>query len=88
MVSTIPNRSVNLALWHALRSHGFRGRVALTAHAEGDVRAYGERKVDVVLRPFMAAAEQAALLLADRIRNAGASVPSVTDNTKGLHEHT
>jgi len=69
VVSAIPIRAVNLALLHALRTHGFRGKVALTAHGEADVATYQKHGADLVLRPFVAAAEQAAGVLSAALRS-------------------
>jgi Kef-type K+ transport system membrane component KefB len=53
-----------LALIEALRSRQFRGRVAVTAHAEAEVDGLRARGADLVLLPFQDAAERAAELLA------------------------
>ena len=67
VVCTVPVREANLALLHALRAHGFRGKVALTAHSAYDARLLEQQHADLVLRPFRAAAEQAAEALAAAI---------------------
>jgi len=67
VVCTVPVREANLALLHALRAHGFRGKVALTAHSVYDARLLEQQHADLVLRPFRAAAEQAAEALAAAI---------------------
>ena len=67
VVCTIPVRAANLALRHALRAHGFRGKVALTAHNAYDARLIEQQHVELVLRPFRAAAESAAEALAAAI---------------------
>jgi Kef-type K+ transport system membrane component KefB len=56
-VSTIPLREVNLAIVEALRSAGFTGTVAATAHHADDVPALRAAGIDLVLQPFAAAAE-------------------------------
>ena len=73
VVCTIPGRDANLALHHALRAHGFRGKVALTAHSAYDARLLEQQHADLVLRPFGAAAEHAAEALAQAIRPAALS---------------
>lgn len=60
VVSTAPQRDVSVALLHALRSHGYRGRTALTAHSEVDAEQLRQKGADRVLLPFADAAEQAA----------------------------
>lgn len=54
VVSTVPDRSVNLALLHGL-DHA--DSVALTAHDDHDAERLAAAGVDVVLRPFHAAAD-------------------------------
>ncbi|UOY03945.1 NAD-binding protein [Blastococcus sp. PRF04-17] len=61
VVSTVPSRSVNLALLHGLEHAGYTGRVAATAHNDPDAARLQEAGVDVVLRPFHAAADSSAL---------------------------
>lgn len=59
VVSTVPSREVNLALVHGLEHAGYTGRVAVTAHHDRDATRLDEAGVDLVLRPFHAAAENA-----------------------------
>jgi len=73
VVCTIPDRGANLALHHALRAHGFHGKVALTAHNAHEARALEKQGADLVLRPFSAAAEHAAAALVQAIRPAALS---------------
>ena len=58
VICTVPSRDVNLALLHALRTHGFRGKVALTAYNTHDGRVLEHEGPDMLLRPLSAAAEQ------------------------------
>jgi len=60
VVSTLPQLDVNLGLLDALRRHGYRGRVAMTAHAPADILRLEHAGVDRVLQPFDDAAEFAA----------------------------
>ncbi|HEM46502.1 MAG TPA: sodium:proton exchanger, partial [Alphaproteobacteria bacterium] len=64
VVCAIPDRDVNLAVLHGLRVHDYAGRIALTAHNSRDAALLAERSVDLVLRPFQAAAEQTVETLA------------------------
>jgi Kef-type K+ transport system membrane component KefB len=64
VVSTIPDREINLALMQALRGHGYTGRFALTAHHAHDAEVLERRGADLVLNPFVAAAEQTVTVLA------------------------
>ena len=48
---------------NALRSAGFSGRIAATAHGSADAENLSARGVDLVLEPFRDAADQAAQLL-------------------------
>lgn len=66
LISTIPSQEVNLTLFHALREHGYRGRVALTAHTMGDAERLRAAGADVVLSPFTDAAIRAVELLSPR----------------------
>lgn len=60
VISATPVRDTNLALLKALREHGYSGKVALTAHNQEDADLYAQAGADVLLRPFVDAAEQAA----------------------------
>jgi Kef-type K+ transport system membrane component KefB len=71
VVSTVPDRSVNLALLHGLEQAGFIGRVALTAHNDHDAAQLEAAGVEVVLQPFRAAADRGAAVLLDDVREAG-----------------
>jgi len=63
IVSTAPEREVNLSLLSALRSHGHRGNVALRAHDQADVSALEDAGADLVLAPFLDGAKEAVDLL-------------------------
>ena len=58
VVSTAPEREVNLALLASLRAHGFSGRVAARAHDESDAEALQRAGADLVLAPFRDAAKE------------------------------
>jgi hypothetical protein len=60
VVSTIPLVAINLTLLHALRHHGFHGRVVLTAHSDDDEATLRQAGATQVLRPYASAAESAA----------------------------
>lgn len=55
VISTFPSAEVNLTLLHALRHHGYRGRIAVTALSQHDVQRLEAAEADVVLQPFSAA---------------------------------
>jgi Kef-type K+ transport system membrane component KefB len=63
VISALPGLGANLAVLRVIRSHGFTGRVALTAHTQREARALAEAGADLVLRPFADAAVNAALLI-------------------------
>lgn len=67
IVSTIPDTSHGLALLHALRHVGYRGKVALTAHARAQQAIFEQAGADLVLLPFRDAAKEAV----DRILQPG-----------------
>ena len=60
VASTAGTRDLNLALANHLRDAGFEGRIALTAADPDEAASYEKSGVDVVLRPFVDAAESAA----------------------------
>ncbi|CAN5600131.1 cation:proton antiporter [soil metagenome] len=59
VVSSSPDRTTNLALLHSLRHHDYEGRVAVAAHLDHHAEALREAGVDLVLRPFLDAAQLA-----------------------------
>ncbi|MEX2099882.1 MAG: cation:proton antiporter family protein [Acidimicrobiia bacterium] len=63
VVSALTGVPINLAVLRAMRAHGFRGRIALTAHSEREARSLEQAGADLVLRPFVDAAAQAAVLI-------------------------
>jgi len=63
VVSTIPQRDVNLALLDALHHYGFSGKKAVTAHSGLDVEILRESGADLILFPFADAAKEAAEML-------------------------
>lgn len=63
IVSTIPQREVNLALLDALHHHGFTGQKTVTAHNTRDAEMLKESGADLILFPFADAAREAAELL-------------------------
>lgn len=69
VVSTLPQLDVNLGLLDALRRHGYRGRVAMTAHAPADILRLEHAGVDRVLQPFDDAAEFAARALGQELHS-------------------
>ena len=63
VVSTIPQRDVNLSLLDALHHYGFEGQKAVTAHNNRDAEILRESGADLVLFPFLDAAKEAAELI-------------------------
>jgi Kef-type K+ transport system membrane component KefB len=63
VVSSVPRLDAGRALLHSLHHHGYRGRVAVTAHHDDEVDELRARGADVVLQPFAAAAESAVAAL-------------------------
>ncbi|MBW2243314.1 MAG: cation:proton antiporter [Deltaproteobacteria bacterium] len=66
IVSTAPEREVNLALLSALRLHGYQGQVALRAHDAADAEVLEGARADLVLEPLRDGAMEAADLLTAR----------------------
>jgi voltage-gated potassium channel Kch len=67
VVSTIPNRDVNLALLHGVRSSGYEGPVAVSAYTDADADQLEEAGADLVLRPFRAAALHSASIILESL---------------------
>lgn len=67
VVSTVHERHVNQALIHTLRSLGYAGRIAVTAHVSAEVSRLEQAGADLVMVPYMDAARGAA----DRLPNSG-----------------
>jgi Kef-type K+ transport system membrane component KefB len=59
VVSTVREHDVNLALLHALRQHGYAGRVAVTAYSGPDAGRFRQAGADLVLLPYSDAAREA-----------------------------
>ena len=60
VVTTTRERNVNQALIHTLRSLGYAGRIAVTAHGTREVAQLQQAGADLVLMPYADAAHQAA----------------------------
>ena len=65
VISTAPERQVNLALLQGLDHHAYQGRVAVTAHNCHDAELLRQAGANLVLLPFADASEQAANRLLD-----------------------
>jgi Kef-type K+ transport system membrane component KefB len=65
VVSTIPSADANLTLLHALRHHGYSGRIALTALSERDTRRLESADADIVVKPLSTAADALLDTIAD-----------------------
>lgn len=63
VVCTASLLDVQLTLLHSLRTHGYQGKVALTAHTNDEAERLAAAGADLVLLPFADAAEQAVDLL-------------------------
>ncbi|MGH8678356.1 MAG: NAD-binding protein, partial [Burkholderiales bacterium] len=69
VVSTLREVDVNISLAHALRHHGFHGKLALTAHTEEDAKRLRAAHAHTeILRPFHDAADFAAQQIATDVR--------------------
>lgn len=60
VISTISQLDVNLGLLDALHSAGYKGKKALVAHTEYDAQRLREKGADLILSPFIDAAQEAA----------------------------
>lgn len=63
IVSTIPQRDINLTLLDTLHHHGYEGQKAVTTHNDQDIEILRESGADLILFPFADAAKEAAELL-------------------------
>ncbi|HET6497828.1 MAG TPA: NAD-binding protein [Coriobacteriia bacterium] len=63
VVCTASLVDVQLTLLHSLRTHGYQGKVALTAHTSDEAERLAAAGADLVLLPFADAADQAVDLL-------------------------
>lgn len=59
VISAIPNREVNMALLNILKERGFGGKKAFIAHSEEDAERLRKAGAELVLFPFIDAAERA-----------------------------
>ncbi len=59
VLSSLRENPVNLALLHGLRDHGYKGRVAVTAHTTTCARQLKQAGADLVLLPYADAAAEA-----------------------------
>lgn len=59
VVSSVPEKTINLALLHGLHERGYKGRVAMTAHSSRDEEQLKDAGVDQVLIPYADAATKA-----------------------------
>jgi len=67
VISTVPDPMANRALIDSLNHAGFSGRVMLTAHHPGDIRALADLPDHELLLPFRDAAERTAERVAERL---------------------
>lgn len=66
VVSAIPAYDTNRVLIEAVRRWGFEGRIAVTAHTPTEAERIGRAGVDVVLQPFLEAADDSVGILLGR----------------------
>jgi hypothetical protein len=60
LISTIPQLDVNLALLDAVAHHGYQGRKAFSSHTDYDTEQLDKAGADLILSPFVDAAQEAA----------------------------
>lgn len=73
LISTIPQLDINLALLNAVEHHGYQGRKAFASHTDYDSEKLREAGADLILTPFVDAAEEAADRIAGRTRKEDSS---------------
>jgi Kef-type K+ transport system membrane component KefB len=77
IVSTAPERDVNLALIRAVRGHGYKGQIAVTSHESRDTEKLRQAGADLILMPYVDAADQAAELVAESLTGTRLRSPGV-----------
>nr|MBA3886252.1 cation:proton antiporter [Acidobacteriota bacterium] len=82
VVSTAPDLDTSQVLLHHLRTRGYDGKVAVSARSADDGDLLRLKGVDVLLRPYADAAEQAA----DAITSAMDRLSAIATATPGLRE--
>jgi Trk K+ transport system NAD-binding subunit len=82
VVSSIPDVTHSQALLRHLREHDYRGRVAISCRTPEDAELLRFAGVDVLLRPFADAAEQAADAITSGLNRLG----RVVEQAPGLEE--
>jgi len=60
LISTIPQLDINLALLNAVEHHGYQGRKAFASHTDYDTERLEKAGADLILSPFVDAAQEAA----------------------------
>jgi len=68
VISSVPGLKVNRILQHALKHHGYRGKLAVTVHNDQEDAVFQTSEVDLILCPFVDVAEQAADELLEDLR--------------------
>jgi Kef-type K+ transport system membrane component KefB len=63
VVCTAPRLETNLSVFRAVKEHGYTGKIALTAHQAHDAEVLKELGADLLLMPFVDAANAAADVL-------------------------
>jgi Kef-type K+ transport system membrane component KefB/Trk K+ transport system NAD-binding subunit len=81
-ISTTPDLETNRLLLKQLAHHGYTGRVAIACRSAQDAEALESAGADLLLRPFLDAAEQAA----DAITSATERLAAVASAAPGLRE--
>jgi Kef-type K+ transport system membrane component KefB len=84
VVCTAPRLETNLAVLKAVREFGYRGHVALTAHHAHDAVLLKERGANLVLMPFVEAAEKAA----SELLNSPVDEPGLAPPTSKSSSHS
>jgi Kef-type K+ transport system membrane component KefB/Trk K+ transport system NAD-binding subunit len=82
VVSSIPDVTHSQALLRHLREHDYRGRVAISCRTPEDAERLRFERMDVLLRPFADAAEQAADAITSGLNRLG----PVVEQAPGLEE--
>ena len=84
VVSTVPRHPTGLmhedsrhTLMQIIRTHAFRGRIALASHSQAETEELQRRGADCVLEPFQDAADRAVELLCGARENERTEIPRI-----------
>jgi hypothetical protein len=88
ILSSVPEKTINLALLHGLHEQGYKGRIAVTTHSSRDAEQLKDAGVDQVLIPYADAATKAVENLLGGNGNDTRSLSTAGDNSNSRREES